>query len=268
VRLDEKFYYSSLSNASDSFEQNTDKNFSNNIKEEANRVIIQRAFGHLNPERLDSLSIIPYSFGSFYGEPTLVVYPADFFFLPDAGEIIREVVPRVRFKKSKSQCEIIVSHPEKNISSRTPLVLLDGIRVKNLSDLQLLNSDHIQRIEVQSGLRVAGNYFYNGMVAFYTTDDYRLKKKDGNYDNSYNIPGYTYSPDYSIVFNEYVSTKAKHPDFKNQLFWKPDMKCIGHEKAKIDFVTSDELGEFILEISGFTEKGMQIRHQETFFIVQ
>ena len=210
----------------------------------------------------------PYSLHGFYGDPLIVVYPGDFFFLPNFGEIIREIIPRVRFKNNNSQCELIVTDIENGIKSNTPLVLLDGIPVNNICDLQMLNSDHIQRIEVQSGLRVVGNFLYNGMVAIYTTIDYKLKNKKSNLENTFQVPGYTYSPDFSLLYGEYISKGETHPDFKNQLYWNPNVALRNNEKAEIEFLTSDELGEYVIDITGYTENGVQINRQETFLVVQ
>ena len=256
VQVDEKFYYASGSRNSDKLKQFTNEDFSNSIKEETNRVIIQRAFGHLNPEGTDSLFNKPYSLQAFYGDPLIVVYPEEFIFLPNFGEIIREIIPRVRFKNNNSQCELIVTDVENSIKSNTPLVLMDGIPVKNICDLQMLNSDHIQRIEVQSGLRVVGNFLYN------------VKNQKSKLENTFQIPGYAYSPDFSVLYEGYISKGKTHPDFKNQLYWDPNIALRNNEKAEIEFLTSDELGEYIIDITGYTENGLQIHHQETFFVVQ
>ncbi len=265
---DEKFYYCSHNVGKASVANYTDSKFFHELEDETQRMLIQRAFGNVNTDKFDSLINMSYSQVPFYGKPALVVIPDQFFFLPNFSEIIREIVPRVRYKSGNSYCEMIVSHVDNGIRSNTPLVILDGLPVSNLCDLHMLNSDYIQRIEVQSGYRITGNYLYNGLVAIYTSLDYRMNNFQPDERTSYTIPGYTYAPDFSDLIDEKADKGERHPDFKNQLYWDPGLTLKNNDKSEIVFFTTDELGEYIVEIRGFSENGYPVFLKETISVVQ
>ena len=48
------------------------------------------------------------------------------------------------------------------------------------------------------------------------------------------------------------------PEFKNQLYWNPQLTIGEDSKAEFEFFTSDEEGSFMIEISGFDRKGYPI----------
>ncbi|MBN2522730.1 MAG: Plug domain-containing protein [Bacteroidales bacterium] len=265
---DEKFYYSSHNNGKTSITSYADSRFLHELEDETQRMLIQRAFGNINTDKFDSLINIPYSQVPFYGEPALTVFPDEFFFLPNFSEIIREIVPRARYKAGNSDCEMIVNHIKDGVKSYTPLIILDGLPVSDLCDLQMLNSDDIQRIEVQSGYRIAGNYLYNGLVAIYTSLDYRMNNFQPDERTSYSIPGYTYAPDFSDLINEKADKWERHPDFKNQLYWDPELTLKNNDKSEIEFITTDELGEYIIDIRGFSENGDPVFLKETISVVE
>jgi len=59
------------------------------------------------------------------------------------------------------------------------------------------------------------------------------------------------SPDYSvdtIKFN-------RIPDFRNTLYWNPDMHTDKTGKASVEFYTSDEAAEYLITIEGTTTDG-------------
>ncbi len=269
IRIDKKFFYDKSTKESYSLVQSSGTDFTGAIEDEAQRVIIQRAFGNQNLDRIDSLTTLPYAKGSFYGEPLLVVYPGEYFFLPNFVEIAREIVPRVKYKTGKTGCEFIVTHVENNTRSNKPLVLLDGEPVINLCDIQLLNSDHIHRIEVQSGMRVVGNYLYDGLVAIYTTPMYKSKLDNKNDRLIFDVPGFSLNPSFGDVFP--IVKYNKHsisPDFKNQLYWNSNVTIKNGEEVEIEFITTDEESEYILEIDGFADDGMLIHFQKVFTVNQ
>jgi hypothetical protein len=60
-----------------------------------------------------------------------------------------------------------------------------------------------------------------------------------------------YSPDYSID-----SLRVSHiPDFRNTLFWKPDLKSAADGKASVMFFTSDETCVYTIIVEGITTAG-------------
>jgi hypothetical protein len=244
----------------------TDQQFIATMKDEAQRALIQRAFHSNGTSQTKHILTHPTSQEPFYGKPQITVYPGNFIALPNFEEIAREVLPRVRYRQTKSGCEAYVTDIENNVKSERPVLLLDGVPVVATCDLYPLNSDDIKRVEIQSGNRVSGNLLYNGLIAVYTNDNYKTKKKDIDERVAFQIPGYVNNESVYSVPEESGKTSAKSPDFRNQLYWNPDIEIKGDQPSGISFYTSDEEGEYVIDILGYTAEGYPVQIRQTFTV--
>jgi hypothetical protein len=265
VLLDEKSDFLSMA-PSVSLQLSNDYAFVTQMKDEAQRALIQRAF-HSNNEGANVIqSDKPGVLQTFYGKAQITVYPGNYISLPNFEEISREVLPRVKYRKNKVGCEVFVTDIENNLRSESPIVLLDGVPVISSCDLFPLNSEDIRKVEIQSGVRVSGNYLYNGLVAIFTSDNYRTKKKEADERNTYYIPGYVNSElSFSIPEASQKSSASGIPDFRNQLFWNPDLQ-ITEDSSVVSFYTSDEEGEYLIDILGYTNEGYPVSFQQAFTV--
>jgi hypothetical protein len=60
-----------------------------------------------------------------------------------------------------------------------------------------------------------------------------------------------YSPDYSID-----SVRTSHlPDFRNTLYWNPDLHTDKNGKLSVEFYSSDESGKYLITIEGTAPDG-------------
>jgi hypothetical protein len=60
-----------------------------------------------------------------------------------------------------------------------------------------------------------------------------------------------YSPDYSLD-----SLKDNHlPDFRNTLYWNPDLHTDISGKTPVEFYSSDESAEYIIDVEGISVDG-------------
>ena len=173
-----------------------------------------------------------------------------------------------RYKHTKDKCEVIVFHNENGLRSENPIVLVDGICITDCRELYNLNSDDIQRIEVQSGPRVAGQLYYDGLVAIYTTKKYKSEKEKVNKDErkKYPIPGYVNSDEEYLREYDEQAGYSGVPDFTNQLYWNPMLLPDNNGEAEISFNTSDEEGEYVIDITGFTDNGVTVNYKEYFSV--
>lgn len=267
IQVDNKFHYSSIAhhNQNEIFKQ-YDYTFVHEMQNEAQRVLIQKAFGNYNNRFIVSPVDTSVSIDRFYGEPDIVVYPGEFFFLPNFEEIAREILPRVRYKHTKDKCELMIYDIEDDLRSTYPIVLVDGIYITDHRELYELNSDDIQRIEIQSGLHVSGQLLYNGLLAIYTTNKYKREKIKKNGRTTYIIPGFVNNNNKYLIDPGVWSGQTTRPDFANQLYWNPMVLPNQNGMAEFSFVTSDEEGEYIIDIMGFTSDAIPVRYQKSFIV--
>ena len=195
----------------------------------------------------------------FYGLPTEVVDPQLFIELPNFTEISRELLPGVKFRTYNRKSSLQVFNPAlHNYFINQPLVLLDGIPIRDLNIIKDLGSKEIDRIEICRDERYYGYLVFQGVVAIYTTkadvtriaesDDLIKLKTDGiQPDVSLNIP---------------KEQQLNEMDLRKVLLWKPSLKP--ENTIKFDFETSDIRGSFKLIIKGKTRDGSIIYKEQTF----
>ncbi len=195
----------------------------------------------------------------FYGLPTEVVDPQLFIELPNFTEISRELLPGVKFRTYNRKSSLQVFNPaQHNYFIDQPLVLLDGIPIRDLNIIKDLGSKEIDRIEICRDERYYGYLNFHGVVAIYTTkadftriaesDDVIKLKSDGiQPDVSLNIP---------------KEQPLNEMDLRKVLLWKPSLKP--DNTIKFDFETSDIRGSFKLIIKGKTRDGSIIYKEQTF----
>lgn len=255
-QLVSKFHYLNINTKSTGTPPVLNSEESSYLENEADRVVIQRAFGHLTTIEVMQDTVRVSDRAPFYGKPGNVVYPEIFFELPNFEEIAREILPRVRYNKNKKGCTITVVHIENGTRSGNPLLLHDGVPVRDVCEVYPLNSDDIQRVEIQSGLRVSGNLLYEGLVALYATPEYRMKEKDDNKRPLYPIVGY-HKPRGSASMIQIAGEEHTdyEPDFRNQLYWNASYNW---NLDTLRFLTSDETGAYVVDFKGYTMSGEMI----------
>ena len=195
----------------------------------------------------------------FYGMPQTTVDPKQFIELPDFTEIAREILPGVRFSASNRVPVMQVFSPAQyGFFKGYPLVLLDGIPIRDLNVIKNMNSKEIGRVEIIEAERYFGYLAFPGVVAIYTRkpDFARLNPSD----ELIKMNLETLQPDVSL--NSNLKQKSNDLDFRKVLLWRPSVKP--ERNIKIEFVTSDIKGKYRLLINGIGQDGSVISNDQIF----
>jgi hypothetical protein len=205
----------------------------------------------LKPDEANS--VVP----DFYGTPENSVKMSDYIELTSLREVVKEIVPNVYTQKQngKSDFKLINKFRGQPFENK-PLVLVDGIPVYDFEKILNINSKDIERADVINTRYFYSGNIFDGILSFIT--------KKGNlsameFDNSIFRQVYEgcqvqknfYSPSY----NSGVKKDNHMPDFRNTLFWKPDVHTTKDGKAEVAFSASDESAEFTIVVEGMSADG-------------
>jgi hypothetical protein len=190
----------------------------------------------------------------FYCEPLKTVYIDDFIALPTLEEVFFELVPEINIGKRKEiKFMVLIGHARNNadLASYNPLILLDRIPVYNLKDLLEIPPDKIQRIELINDVYIKGNVIYGGVVSIFSRkgDLAGIKLPRNSY--FFDFSGYFPRPEKSEMI-AVPSSSRRIPDFRNCLYWNPEVIIQPGNQASLEFNTSDNKGEFEV-VPGWTE---------------
>jgi hypothetical protein len=201
----------------------------------------------------------------FYGKPDSEIRMKEWVKLSSMEEVFFEIVPNVTLKKNKSGYELLLTDPFGKILYDTPPVLLiDGVIIKDPAILADLNPEHVEKIDIIKERYMVGDYLFNGIVHVIT--------RAGNYSNvvvpeeAVRMPYRIIDPESVFVSPDYSTSEMKNnrePDFRNTLYWNASVKPDNQGKLKFEFLTSDIRAEYEIIIHGITSEGKILSARKT-----
>jgi len=193
----------------------------------------------------------------FFGKPENSVKMSDYIELTSVREVVKEIIPNVYTQKQNGKFDFkLINKFRGQPFENKPLVLVDGIPVYDIEKVLNINSKDIERADVINTRYFYSGNVFDGILSFIT--------KKGNlsameFDNSIfrqvyegcQVQKYFNSPDYSSE----VKIDKHLPDFRNTLFWKPDLHTSKDGQAEVSFYTSDETSEYTIIVEGISANG-------------
>ncbi|MWB95773.1 hypothetical protein GON26_15500 [Flavobacterium sp. GA093] len=220
---------------------------------------IENAYYHKKADNITK----PATLESFYYPVAKEYILDDFTRFKTLRETITEVATEAYSKQNNGKYYLHVTDP--NVFPQLPepaLVLVDGLYLENQNELFNYSMKNIYKIEIIVGRYTLGPKSFNGLVSFTTFDkDFKSTQNGSSIIKTtilrpqpkkiYNRIDYTNPIDYESI-----------PDFRNQLFWNPDVKL--NNDSNNTFYTSDVSGTFEIKLEGFAKNGTPISLKETF----
>ena len=204
----------------------------------------------------------------FYGEPDKKIDLSKFIELTSLREVIKEIVPGVSTitRNDRSNFKLINKFPNQPFEN-PPLVLLDGVPVYDLDNLLEIRSSELEYIEVLNTRYFMADNIFDGIINIISCkgDLSILEFNRSVFRQEFkglHTGHFPWSPDYSIDSLK----KSRIPDFRNTLYWNPEMKTDKNGKANVGFFTSDESGEYTIAVEGFSHDGRSGRSEIRFIV--
>lgn len=173
-------------------------------------------------------------------------------------EVLREYVSEVNVVKTGPHFRIKVINPAApdEFFEGDPLVLLDGIPVFNMDKVIAIDPLKIKRLESVNHLYYDGSIDASGILSFtsYKTDlgGHELDPRSVVLDyEGMQLKREFYSP----VYDTPDQQNSRLPDFRNLLYWSPDVTSGADGKAQATFYTSDKTGRYIGVVQGISGNG-------------
>jgi len=195
---------------------------------------------------------------SFYGKPDRQYNLEEYTHFQTMEEVMREFVEDVRVRKEgqrfifKVRNRLFGTYFEED-----PLILLDGIPISNASRIIALDPLKVKRIEVVMHNYYVGSSVFEGIV---NVKSYSGEIGATQIDPNALVIEYEglqqqrefYSPEYSAESEQ----QTHMPDFRNVLFWAPQIKTGTDGKSQLKFYTSDLKGKFAVVVQGLSSEGL------------
>ena len=205
----------------------------------------------------------------FYGIADKRYYLDDYTRFITMEEVMREYIEDVRVRKNGEHFNYrIWNKAFNNFFETSPLVLFDGVPVFDVDKIIAFDPLKVKRIDVVAQKFYQHNMVHDGIINYSTYQgDLAGFQLDANaliveYEGL-QLQREFYSPVYeTTAFNSRV------PDFRNVLYWSPDVYTDKNGKKQVSFYTSDTPGTYGVVIQGVTANGLAGSKTTTFTVAK
>ena len=194
---------------------------------------------------------------NFYGKPTRTVYLSDYIELKDIREVVKEILTEVVLERrnKESILKVLSANPYEEFKNQA-LIIIDGVPFYDIEKLLNVKASEVERVDIIKNRYFYSGYIFEGIVSFVTKKGNlsSLEFDDSVYRRVFEgcqPESVFYSPDYS----DQAASESRIPDFRNTLYWSPEVELSADGKATVGFFTSDEAGEYTIIVEGIDSEG-------------
>lgn len=225
------------------------EDFKKNISADIDAITFQKIFNQ-DKEIVQSPPIKKREAYPYYGQPVLTVDPQLFIDLPNFNEISKELLPGVKFRNYNNEPTIqVMNSPMRSYFPESPLILIDGIPIRDLNIIKDMGSTDIDRVDICQTERYYGDLKFQGVVAIYTTKgDYsRIPESDQlirlNLE-TIQVPASLAKP---------AASEPNIPDLRQVFYWNPSVDP--GQTLSVNCSTSSITGKFKVIVRGRLKDG-------------
>jgi hypothetical protein len=193
----------------------------------------------------------------FYGKADSSYSFRKFIDLPAFEEYFVEIFSRTKIVKDENGKKIKVSYSDNSAElNLSPLLLVDGIPVFDVNRFLSISPSDIDKVEIINNNYILGETVYGGIISVFTK-----KKNFAGVIDTKNLTfsefkGYSEKNKFTIIsYPDEMAYNSRKADFRNTLYWNPEVKTDENGEADISFYTSDEKGKFLITIEGVGARG-------------
>ncbi len=203
---------------------------------------------------------------AFFGTADETYYLDDYTRFPVMEEVMREYVRGVLVRKRRDGFHFLL--PDKlndGVLRDDPVILLDGFPIWDADIIMKFDPLKVRKLEVVNRIYYLGSMFFPGVVSYitYQGDLGGLEPDRRVVINDYE--GLQFGREYySPIYDDKTSRQSRLPDQRSLIYWNPDVKLGGNQKASLPFYTSDMKGRFVVVVKGLSEDGQPVSAATSF----
>jgi hypothetical protein len=192
---------------------------------------------------------------AFFGNPDIQYLLDKYTRYSTMEEVLREYVYEVLVRRQKENFHLIVSDVDNQIFLDDPLTLINGIPVFDPNKVIKYDPLKVKKIDIVKRKYFYGPSIFNGILNFVTYQPdpsilSDLKTVVLEYE------GMQYQREfYSPIYETQDQISSRLPDFRNVLYWSPNVHTNAQGRAEINFFSSDLKGKYIAVLQGINVDG-------------
>lgn len=184
-------------------------------------------------------------------------------------EVLREYILEVLVSVRKGRVHFNLLSPIDLYKDEDPMAILDGVPIFNLDKLFTVDPLKIRKLDMVDREFYWGPIRTNGVI---NLTSYKGDMAGFEIDPRAVVLDYEgmqlQREFYSPVYETEQQQKSRVPDFRNVLYWAPDVNTDAQGKAKISFYTADKPGKYAVVLQGLTADGQTGSYNSTFEVTK
>jgi len=193
----------------------------------------------------------------FYGNPDISYDFQKYIDLSTFVEYFTEIFAGTKIEIGEYGKQIKLAFLKTRVElNRPPLILIDGIPVSNVKKFLSIPPSEIDKVEIIHNYYILGKTTYGGIFHLYTKKKNSASLIDTENLSFYKFVGFTrLNKLRKIKYADEKDLKSRKADYRNTLYWNPEIITSENGESTISFYTSDEKGKFLITIEGVGENG-------------
>jgi hypothetical protein len=227
---------------------------SSDLKLQSVSMQVQNLYNGKNLVNMDNHAI---DTTTFFGKSDERYWLDDYVRYTTVEEILREYVILADVHKHDKQYHYRLFNFAKDEMLKTdPLVLLDGVPVFDLNKFMTLDPLLLNRLDVVNRIYFLGSSHFSGILSWTSYKGDMAGYEVSPHATIINFEGLQqerefYSPEYATEEDQ----SSHIPDFRNVLFWKPNIRLAPGGSVSLNFYTSDIPGKYGIRVEGLSKNG-------------
>jgi hypothetical protein len=198
--------------------------------------------------------------GSFYLDPSKSYVLDNFVRFNTMEEVLKEYVTEVPVTRQREEFNIWVAfkrHYNDSYRNVEPLLVFDGIPIFDRGTKMVrYDPKKVKTVEILDRKYYHGLATFNSIIHF---KSYRSNLPDFQLDRRASVMDYEGTQlrreFYAPVYETASQSAERMPDFRNLLYWSPDVKIGPSGKTELTFHTSDQTGKYVVVLQGISSTG-------------
>jgi hypothetical protein len=223
----------------------------------ADKSVAMQVLNRYAGEKLKQFHFPALDTSTFYYKPDYTYLLDNYTRFTTMEEVMREYVKFLLVKKRGDHFHLpLLDIPNEHFFENDPLILLDGVPIPDIDTLMTLDPLKIRKLETVQRKFFLGSTSFDGIMNWVT-----YKGDLGGYilDPHATVVDYEglqlqrefYSPSYATE-----EQAASHlPDFRNVLYWSPDLPANARGNVALSFYSSDLPGKYLVVVEGLAADG-------------
>lgn len=220
-----------------------------NINNQLNHFYISKKQKQFYPPSVDTTS--------FFGREDVKYNLDDYTRFTTMEEVFKEYVPEVTLSKKQKKLHLKINYTYKNgVYDNDALLLIDGVPFFDADKIMAFDPLKLKTIQIVNRKYLLGEKVEDGIINFQTYKNdlasFELDSKAFVIDyEGLQLQRHFYSPAYDTD----KQLLNRIPDFRELLFWAPEIQTDNEGAAKVKFFTSDQIGKYQIVIQGLDNSG-------------